>query len=101
LLVHNWSVFHSQIVFIPSLQLINSNFIEEENIMLSDKLFTEVTSEESATVSGGGFVTAALWQILSTASFSPGGAVVTPQENHTGYLLLLNMIAAPGTIVSP
>jgi hypothetical protein len=69
--------------------------------MLSNKLFSEVTSEESATVSGGGFVTAALWQILSTADYSPGGAFVTSQENHTGYQLLLNMIAAPGTIVSP
>jgi hypothetical protein len=70
--------------------------------MLSEtQLFTEVTSEESASVSGGGFVTAALWDILSQAPFSPLGVGRTAEEIHTGWEILLNMTAAPGTIVSP
>jgi hypothetical protein len=82
--------------------LIDSILIDEEKVMLSEnKLFTEVSSEESASVSGGGFVTSAFYLILSSAPFSPGGVTITPQEENTAWLLLLNMIAPPGAVPSP
>lgn len=58
--------------------------------MLSDKLFTEVTSEESATVSGGGPISYLFYMLLAGTPASPGGAVVTGGEALAGWNILIN-----------
>ena len=71
----------------------------------NNKLFTEVTSEESATVSGGGPLSYLTYILLATTPASPGffnGFVsnVTPLEVQDGWNVLINQAPPVNGVVS-
>ena len=66
-----------------------------------NKLFTEVTSEESSTVSGGGPLSYLTYILLARTPASPGGFFVTPGEVQDGWNILINAAPGVGTIPSP
>ncbi|MCM0591476.1 MAG: hypothetical protein HEQ35_21300 [Gloeotrichia echinulata IR180] len=69
-------------------------------VIENNALFTEVSAEESATVSGGGPLSYLIYSLLSQTSASPGGVTATVGEIQDGWNILINAAPAVGSIFS-
>jgi hypothetical protein len=66
-----------------------------------NNLFTEVSFEESATVSGGGPLSYLTYILLAGTPASPGGTTVNDAEIAFGWNILINQSPAVGGVVTP
>ncbi|MBC5797696.1 hypothetical protein H5968_21720 [Sphaerospermopsis sp. LEGE 00249] len=53
-------------------------------------IFTEITDEEASTVSGGGAIGYLIYMLLAQTPASPGGVILTNEEIHYGWNILIN-----------
>jgi hypothetical protein len=67
--------------------------------LTNNELFSEISNEESAMISGGGLETAANYLTVLRA-FNPRLAA-SPEALNTAFLFLIDVLPAPGSNKSP